>query len=305
VVSAAEIAGICAGGAAVVVAGVASSLMIVDRRRRRRVESALSDPNPVTRIAALELLAVRGVSGHLGALVDRVLIEDDPRVQTVLAQTLIKTQWGASADRRLLMLRTWATRVAGGPATSPSAQEAGPPPGVALLLQDDRAKGGLGAGQQRDDAATSLPPASADREFDELEENEQRVMDWLLSPEPSADAPRARSLGTAGRSPPRDEPLSSVAKAEQKAIALLRAAGYGVTSTDAVSGSSSPPESTGAGAASEVRVTAIPDEARLLRQLGAEQAVRLNLLEQMIRRVQAENARLEAELGHFSEHADG
>jgi hypothetical protein len=292
-----EIAGIGAGAAGVLAGGV---WFVIARHRRRRIDSALSDPNPMTRIATLDLLVQSGLPGHLAALVDRVLLEDDPRVQTVLARTIKRTRWDANVDQRLLRLRTWATRVGATPATPSSepaiaaVSETGPTPG------DDEVVGALVAGHQPDGSTASADPRR-EAEFETLEENEQRVMDWLLSPDPVSSAPHAQSPGSGrGPGPPRADRSFSVVKAEQRAIALLRDAGYGVIPKGVPGAAGSETESP-----SQDRATTVSEEARLLRQLGAEQAVRLNLLEQMIRRVQAENARLEAELWSFSEHTDG
>lgn len=290
--SPAEIGGI-AGGAALIACGGVWRVVVLNRRRRR-LDRALADSDPMVRIATLDLLTERGVSGHLGTLVERVLLEGDPRVQTALIRTVVRSQWEPNSDPRVILLRAWATRMATGLVSgTPDDPTVRPGEVVRAAIQEGLAKA-LPTGPEAHDESIAVDEGvevsdpSREPEFELLPESEQRVMDWLLSSEaagspPPANAPRSATTPTLGSS-------SSMAKAEQKAVDLLQAAGYGVAPKhrdEAVRAPGTHPEP------SAIREA---DERRLFHELQSQQGVRLELLEEMIRRVRAENARLEAEL---------
>ena len=144
--------------------------------------------------------------------------------------------------------------------------------------------------------------ATDESESENLDDRERRVMDWLFSPEAGGMLQESNTTVQEESSAEYERPVS-VAKAEQEAVKVLRAAGYGVGARSFRSANAleaTPNEGAGSSAGAPGGATAPdPDEARLLRELHEQRAIRLNLLEETIRRMRAENAQTEAELARY------
>jgi hypothetical protein len=272
--SPAEIGGIAGGGGAVLIAGISWPLLVA-RSRRRRLDEALGGPDPATRLAALDLVAERGVSAHLvGVLVERALVENDPGVQAALVRALTHTRWEPGADRQALQLRAWATRTAEAGrelvalTESPAADGAGgsrPEPPVADPVIDD--------GREQVPAELELPA-------------------WL-EPVMAKDFDGRRNGVEANGEEPGSSRARPIAKAEQDAVRVLREAGYGVATRS--------PSVVDVDRADDAAPVPTRNEVEFLRELGAQRFVTLTLMEEATRRMRAENARLERELARYRE----
>lgn len=277
--SSADLAGISAGGAAVI---AAAALALVGLGRRRRLDAALGDPDPSTRMAALDLIARSSARGHVEALVDRVLVENNAKVMTSLVDTVLRTRFRSSSSRRVLLLRSWATRMTDGTsATHVDAEPSGSPEVVAMSPSEV--------------AQAALPQARHpendhvdEAEFERLEHNEQQVLEWLL--ESGGSSP------TGVQAPGRTQYPQAFAKAEERALELLREAGYGVISPPGRQGGRAGSVGTRTDPPAPEEVLLEFQESELIRELRTEQEARLDLLERMISRVRADNARWEIEL---------
>ena len=286
----AEIGGI-AGGGAVVIAGSAWRLLATSRRRRR-LDEALAGPDPATRLAALDLVAERGVSAHLGVLVERALVESDPVVQAALVRALTHTRWEPSADRRVLQLRAWAARTAalrGHPAeldAVAAAEEA--EPGLELVAVTESPGASADGGSRREQPV-------AEPMIEDVREEAPAEMDlpaWL-EPVMAKGFEGSRNGASAnGEEPAPVRRAAPIAKAEQDAVKVLREAGYGVATR-------SSPSAVDVDVADDAPPMSTRDETQFLRELGAQRVVTLTLMEEGIRRMRAENARLEAELARY------
>jgi hypothetical protein len=291
-----EIGGI-AGGAAVLVAGL--GIMRIGRRSRR-LNRALADPDSATRLAAIDLLTERGLSGHLNVLVERALVEDDPQVRESLVGVLRHAEWEPGSDRRLLQLRTWAGRCAAesvvesstatdqGSVSVDIGQEANSP------MKEDEAP--TNVDQQEDHPVNT----TMDRWFSEL-----LAGDDLDAPEPEIDflptvsIPRSEDAN-GGRAPgvsSGSKDAIPIAKAEQNAIRILREAGYRVATTSEPSpaGTVDVDSLDGIGGSLEA------SDLELLKELCVRRTITATILEEATRRMRAENSRLEALLARFNE----
>ena len=288
--SPAEIGGIAGGGGVVLIAGISWPLLVASRRRRR-LDQALAGPDPATRLAALDLVAERGVSAHLvGVLVERALVENDPVVQAALVRALTHTRWEPGADRRTLQLRAWATRTAAlrGHPAAPEAEAGGKEAGRELVALTESAEAD-GAGGSRPE------PPVADPVIDDGREQvpaEMEVPAWL-EPVMAKDFDGRRNGAEANGEDPGSPRARPIAKAEQDAVRVLREAGYGVATSS--------PSVVDVDLADDAAPVSTRNEVEFLRELGAQRFVTLTLMEEAIRRMRAENARLERELARYRE----
>jgi hypothetical protein len=272
--SPAEIGGIAGGGGAVLIAGISWPLLVA-RSRRRRLDEALGGPDPATRLAALDLVAERGVSAHLvGVLVERALVENDPGVQAALVRALTLTRWEPGADRQALQLRAWATRTA----------EAGRE--LVALTESPVADG---AGGSRPEPPVADPVIDDGREQVPVE---LELPAWL-EPVMAKDFDGRRNGVEANGEEPGSSRVRPIAKAEQDAVRVLREAGYGVATRS--------PSVVDVDRADDAAPVPTRNEVEFLRELGAQRYVTLTLMEEAIRRMRAENARLERELARYRE----
>lgn len=76
----------------------------------RRLESALRDPDPAVRAAAVQTAGEGGVGRNAGLLLAATEREADIWVRQVIAQTVQRHQWEPAATRALVELRIWAKR---------------------------------------------------------------------------------------------------------------------------------------------------------------------------------------------------
>lgn len=286
--NAGEIGGI-AGGCAVVVLG-STAFVTVMIRRRRRLRRTLQDADPAARLAALEAIANRGVYSYLDALIERALVEDDPRVQETLARIVTVAQWDPSSDRRLLQLKGWAERLAASLDTapepaSPAAQaatgaESAPQPPVEPPSEPES--------REPEEGEARIPAPPTEEAAGSGRGSQAEVEAWLV-PDPWAGKPFDESsngltgdpdLVRTGRGGP-----SGAAKAEQSAIELLQEAGYGVEKLSPLPDTPRP--------------AAEPEEPslrRALREVLTQRVITASILEEAARRMRAENERLESTL---------
>ena len=283
-----EIAGI-AGAGFVVVAG-SSTYGAAVAHRRRAFRRRLRDPDPGTRVIALEATSERRVYPYLDALTERALVESDPEVQEALARLVSSADWNESSDRRLLQLKAWAERV-----TAPSPQ-------TARTSIDDRGSDAL-SGPATATPPSAEPPADAGpgvapgaptaelRRVDPLSESgpsrSDPVETWLV-PDPWEDKP-IDSPANGSRPEPELETVAAregtgAAKAEQSAIELLHEAGYGVERPQhAKRDTPSVP--------AEPRKT---NRRQSIEDFLAQRVITVTILEEAVRRMRAENDRLES-----------
>ncbi len=82
------------------------------RRRRSRVllHAALSDPDPLARLAAVQVAVQQGISPVAGILLDATRTEDDVAVLEGITEAVARHQWEPSLEPELLELRLWAQR---------------------------------------------------------------------------------------------------------------------------------------------------------------------------------------------------
>ena len=96
-------------GASLVVAGV--GWWIAGRRDAdQAVRSALTDPDPSVRLAAVALVGQRGLAPFASLLLDRLQLEDDPTVVRELVAVVARHQWEPLDSRLLVELRLTALR---------------------------------------------------------------------------------------------------------------------------------------------------------------------------------------------------
>ncbi len=84
-----------------------------DRRRRRSqllLHAALSDPDPLARLAAVQVAVQQGISPVAGVLLEATRTEDDPAVLEGITEAVARHQWEPSLEPELLELRLWAQR---------------------------------------------------------------------------------------------------------------------------------------------------------------------------------------------------
>jgi hypothetical protein len=294
VLNAGEIGGI-AGGGAVIVLGSGWFLSAIVRQRRR-LRRTLRDPDPAARVAALEAIQNRGVYSYLDALIERALVEDDPRVQETLAGIAIAEQWDPSSDRRLLQLKGWAERLSVPPKAETTIPGTRPdPPSTSTSSEPTQASPfELGPELQASaHAETEVPEPPADLAEPPVR-GQDEVEAWLV-PDPWAGKPFEESAnGLVRETEPANAPRpesGGAAKAEQSAIDLLREAGYGVEKP-AVQPEATPAAATPAAAPPTKAV-----ELRgALREVLTQRIITATILEEAARRMRAENERIESTL---------
>jgi hypothetical protein len=302
-----EIGGI-AGAGFVAIVGSTGYLSVV-ARRRRRFRRTLGDPDPSVRLAALNVVAERGVARYLDALTERALVEADPKVQRSLAWIVTRARWDSSSDPRLLQLKGWAERVTAAPPEKSHEPQAMEPP-MEPTMND----------------GAPLPPENAPvNEPEQLEPDAQAesaepgrdlgqeglgrhdpVEAWLV-PDPWADKPIEGTPNGARPDPDLEtvaarEPTGA-AKAEQSAVQLLREAGY---STERPQRANPEPAQIVPVEAEkpdvrrpqepDVRQSQKPDLRQSLREILAQRIITVTILEEAARRMRAENDRLESTL---------
>ena len=115
------------------------------RGARATLRSAISSPNPASRIAALNIVASEGVASYVELLRQRAAVEADPGVRRALAEVIARSQWEPADDQALVELRLWAHRLLNGPGAQ-GAEEAATrgaaalPGALALDVRADVAK---------------------------------------------------------------------------------------------------------------------------------------------------------------------
>jgi carbamoyl-phosphate synthase large subunit len=98
-------------GAALIVVIVTTALLIARARSaRRRVRRLLSSADPAERIAGVDSAATGELARHVRALRRLSEVEEDPRVQSELAEVVARHQWEPSDDSDVVELRIWAHR---------------------------------------------------------------------------------------------------------------------------------------------------------------------------------------------------
>jgi len=285
-----EIVGI-AGGAALLIIGRALVMM---NQRRHQVERALVDEDPMVRRAAIELIEDRCISRHVDALLQRALTENDPEVRAALARNLNRCDWRPGDDPRILHLRIWAgsidsfarpdpTRAAPVELT-PSGSLNAPIQGSGVPHEFIDMNGASatadGVGSRASRGSSGLIGSVIDRP--------SVVPDQTAGPSNSRthEASDSTSIGThrtTGATQVQPEPC--IGRTGHPATKRLASTGYGVASK-------SGPISSREG----VRRSAVPDlgDVELYTEFCIQRAITSAILEEAIRRVQAENDRLEA-----------
>jgi hypothetical protein len=299
-----EIGGIAGGGAALVV-GVS---MVAIARRRRRLDRALVNADSATRLAALDVVTKRGLSGHLNVLVERALVEDDPHVRAGLVRVLLHAEWEPGADRRLLQLRAWAARSVAEPAipvgSSPLRQASVADPSRAdIEHESDRVPDEVGAATNEKPLQDHLTDTALDnRWFSEL-----LTSDASGAPETAIDSPPTVSIARTeekwnggrlhGVSTGSSRGTIPIAKAEQNAIQVLREAGYRLATASDLS----EPGTVGIDTADGTGSSPAADDLQLLTELCVKRVVTVTIMEEAIRRMRVENSGLEALLARLNE----
>ena len=212
--------GVC--GAALL-GGAVAWRMSTRRGARATLRSALTSPNPASRIAALNIVASEGVASYVDLLRQRAAVESDPEVRRTLAEVIARSQWEPVDDQALVELRLWAHRLL---------NSAGPPPGT-------RPTGSL-AGEARPGGAVLV--AGAPSPFGE----EPLEVEADLAPSPDAKEESASVTGRCERLEPdwsvrvlRDPDPAVVlvtgagGPAGTGVVRWLRAAGHHVVAADA------------------------------------------------------------------------
>lgn len=100
-------------GLALLLAGGVWRAAARDRRRRRSqvlLHAALSDPDPLARLAAVQVAVQQGISPVAGVLLEATRTEDDPAVLEGITEAVARHQWEPSLEPELLELRLWAQR---------------------------------------------------------------------------------------------------------------------------------------------------------------------------------------------------
>jgi hypothetical protein len=260
-------------------------------RRRRRLRRTLQDADPAARLAALEAIANRGVYSYLDALIERALVEDDPRVQETLARIVTVAQWDPSSDRRLLQLKGWAERLAASLETAP---EPASPAGQAVPNAESAPQAPVEPPsepepREPEESAPRIPAPPTEEPAGSGRGGQAEVEAWLV-PDPWAGKPFDESTNGLTGDPElvrtRHREPSGAAKAEQSAIELLQEAGYGVEKP-----SPQPDATRPAGPEPEE-----PSLRRALREVLTQRVITASILEEAARRMRAENERLESTL---------
>jgi hypothetical protein len=286
-----EIGGI-AGAGFLAVAGSGVYLAVL-ARRRRAFRNTLRDPDPGARVAALDVISEQGVYPYLDVLTERALIESDPKVQASLARIISRAHWDPSSDRRLLQLKGWADRVAAtSPEHSKEAPDDRPSPGPDVDLNPEPAAASPAA-EPAHELKSGVPGGA--RQVGGLGEphsgRHDPVEEWLV-PDPWADKP-IDSTANGSRPEPDLESVAApeprgAAKAERSAIELLQEAGYGVDRPQHAK-APAPPE--------QPVETHRPDLRQSLQEFLAQRVITVTILEEAVRRMRAENDRLESSFG--------
>jgi len=134
------------------------------RRARELLNAALNDPDPLVRLAAVQVAVQQGIAPVAADLLQATRVEQHPAVLEGITEAVARHQWEPSLEPELLELRLWAQRRLvevrqeereGLPHTNGVVHEAGTPP--------------------------PPPPATG------------RVIGWLLGERQGAAPPRKRS----------------------------------------------------------------------------------------------------------------
>ncbi len=111
--------GLAVAGAALV-GGAFTWRLTARRGARATVRSALANPNPDSRIAALHIVAAEGIAAYSDLLRQRAAVEANPQVRRTLAEVIARGQWEPAGDQALVELRLWAHRLLNNPGESSS-----------------------------------------------------------------------------------------------------------------------------------------------------------------------------------------
>ena len=103
----------------ILVVGLGASLLLFGvgwwqasrRDAERMIRTALSDPDPATRVAAISLVGQRGLAPFARVLLERVWTETDPEVVWELVTCVARHQWEPLDTRALVELRMVAVRI--------------------------------------------------------------------------------------------------------------------------------------------------------------------------------------------------
>jgi hypothetical protein len=286
--------------------------MVRFARRRRRLDRALADPGPATRLAALDLLDERGVSGHLNVLVERALVEDDPQVRAALVGVLRTAEWEPSSDRRLLQLKSWAARCVAEPVPEDSSlisqssstnsnradigpeADRGPDEGAPSTSEKQDQEQPVGTVSESDRWFSDLLNGDA---FDSPETEIDSLSTFSIARNGNGNGGNGDSGGGLSRGVPSGSSRDPIAKAEQNAMSLLREAGYRVATTSERSQS----DTVGIGAVDPFGSSLDANDIQHLTELCVRRVITATILEEATRRMRAENSRLEALLARFKE----
>ncbi|NNN19588.1 MAG: hypothetical protein HKL84_07015 [Acidimicrobiaceae bacterium] len=80
-------------------------------RYRRSLIRLLNDPDPEVRGSSVMAAEKDGFSWYIDALAGRVLVEDNPDVKVILAESFIRHPWEPGSDPRQELLDRWARRI--------------------------------------------------------------------------------------------------------------------------------------------------------------------------------------------------
>jgi hypothetical protein len=300
------VAGICGGGAALLLGVTALAI----HHRRRKLYRDLNNANPDIRVTALNKAASRNFSSCLNALVRRALVETDPDVKKKLVQTIMYANWQPGIDRRMDDLRQWAIR-SGFDSRSPTQ------PGGSADIQRGSAETGTESDEHETTVNTgSRSPSTLDSAIqneepqadpvakDVLRENgtstHHRDIDFTTSPALRTADNVASAVGDE-RSPfsvtsSLEKVTSSLDKVEQAAVELLTA-GYGKSRAR-----SSSEQRRIDGTDNPIPAQSTEDaDIQALLELCTQRAISAAVMEELVRRVHAEDGQLERVLHRLME----
>jgi hypothetical protein len=101
------------GGLALLLLGGVWHVVARDRRQRRSrqlLRAALADPDPLARLAAVQVAVQQGISPVAGELLNATRTEEDAAVLEGITEAVARHQWEPAHEPELLELRLWAQR---------------------------------------------------------------------------------------------------------------------------------------------------------------------------------------------------
>lgn len=149
--------GLAVVGAALV-GGAFTWRLTARRGARATVRSALANPNPDSRIAALHIVAAEGIAAYSDLLRQRAAVEANPQVRRTLAEVIARGQWEPAGDQALVELRLWAHRLLNNPG-EPGPFSVATAAGIAAA-EVPRAGDGIAAAGPAEDGPAAMGAAS-------------------------------------------------------------------------------------------------------------------------------------------------